>query len=156
MKLYFCLMALVLAACANTAAACSCMLRSDKLEDQIQDPYGLAIAVIQAEAIEVKTSNYDAPSKAFPGRTERRNEEQVTWRISRIWKGAYQASSTIETITSTACCMCGFSVRKGEAYILYLNGSAPFSLGICSPNKLLKEAHSDVEILSRLAANNGT
>ena len=156
MKLCFCLMALVLAACANTAAACSCTVRSDKLEDQIQDSYGFATSVVQAEAIEVKTSIYDAPSKAFPGHVERRNEEQVTWRISRIWKGTYQASSAIKTITNTACCVCGFSVRKGAVYVLYLIGSAPFSLSACSPNKSLNQAHSDVEILSRLAADSGT
>ena len=140
----------------NSALACSCTKPVNTLDEEIRIAFGLAAAVVQAEAVEVVGNGIDPHTgkpepNYFPGHVE-----HVIWRISGVWKGSYEPGATFETVTKTECCTCGRAVQRGEVYLLYLGSRSPPALSICSSDKRLEDAAPDVVILNNLVHGAGT
>jgi len=137
----------------TAALGCSCAKPVMTLEEEIRRAFGFAAAIVQAQAIGVKDeSGISATHKGPPPPVQK---QRVTWQVTHAWKGSYEPSSTIESVTGGLYGGCGFTVKKGEVYILYLSGPMPFSLSTCGESKPLNEAAPEIIILDALANGAG-
>jgi len=67
----------------------------------------------------------------------------VTFAVSRVWKGA--STTMVALTTSNSGASCGFSFQRGVEYLVYAkNYNDQLSTGLCSGTKLLSQAQNDV------------
>ena len=135
----------------SPALGCSCTKPIMTLEEEIRRAFSSALTIVQAQAIAVKDEVVPAPKEAPP----LLQKQRVTWQITRTWKGSYEPRSTIESVTDGFYGACGVAVKKGDVYVLYLHGSLPFFLSICSESKPLKDAAQEIVILDALSSGAG-
>lgn len=126
------------------AAACSCVPSSNDLAREVREALKDASVVVQAEAVNTLVEKKDRHPY---GRAE---IQAVTWRVLTSWKGSYKTTDTLRTETGVQCCVCGLYVEKGERLILYLYGSEPFSVSICSIGGPGSDEKAQIKILNRL------
>ena len=71
---------------------------------------------------------------------------QVTFAISKVWKGTDQP--TIEVLTSASSASCGFEFVQGEEYLVYASESeGRLQTNLCSRTALLAMAGDDLAVL---------
>ena len=125
------------------------------MEKEILESFQSSTVIFQGEAIDVagKTKPSDLTDPSVNPSLQR---ERVKWRVQHAWKGGYAPGTIIETVTNTACCVCGLSVTQGTVYVVHLDGPLPQSISSCSATKPALEAGRDIEILNRIANGGGT
>lgn len=124
---------------ANEVLACSCArVSGDK--DAVERMFSFADEVFSVEV--VNTALVDSGRHPETQRAE--------LRVLQSWKGSSQPGKVVTTLTVTACCACGLSLKPGEQWLMFVRGQEPFSLSDCSSIPLSKAAQ-DISILDSLA-----
>lgn len=127
------------------AHACSCEPRSKDLQRAVTESWRNASVVVAAEALEATMHQGD--QKPF-GPSEM---QAVTWRVTQSWKGAHVPGESFDTDTVVQCCLCGRRVQKGDTFVLYLHGSAPYSISTCSMSGPTSGLQAQIRLLDKVA-----
>ena len=125
-------------------SACSCIIRSDNVESEIQREKHGSFAVVLARADKVTNDVSHLGSVS----------QKVLWTVRKSWKGPYKSGDALETNTRVECCMCGKSVDLEVSYLLFLGSS--LQLSTCSMSAPEEYAKQPIAILDAEAADAGT
>ena len=90
-----------------------------------------AAAVFEGEVTSIESRMLDHKGEQFVGAL------RVRFKVHRVWKGAHSPDAVVETSPDES--MCGYSFRRGVAYVVYAYpsdtpGNPPFTL-LCSRTK---------------------
>ena len=126
-----------------SAFACSCVEYRTP-EEAVVHAWNSATAVVAAEAFELT-------EKIEP--TERRDAyvQRTQWRVTQYWKGPHALGTVLSTEANVRCCLCGERVAVGEVHLLYLSGTDPYPLSMCSVGGPIEESRDQTPILDRLS-----
>lgn len=115
---------------ATELAACSCIPPGPPAEELEK-----AALVFAGEAVRVNPSGGEGPVT-------------VTFRASRVYKGAVKRTIVITTSGSSA--SCGYGFVSGESYLVYAHGTEDEPVvTICSRTNTLSAAKDDLEALGK-------
>lgn len=75
---------------------------------------------------------------------------EVRFKVLQSWKGV--GTNSVTVLTANICCICGYSFKVGERYLVYAYGSnedESFWTNICTRTKYLSEASKDLQSLGK-------
>ena len=101
-----------------------------------------------ADALASATAVFSGRVAALAGTVDAGGSDpvQVTFAISKVWKGTDQP--TIEVLTSASSASCGFEFVQGEEYLVYASESeGRLQTNLCSRTALLAMAGDDLAVL---------
>jgi hypothetical protein len=101
-----------------------------------------------ADALASATSVFSGRVAALSGAVDAGGSDpvQVTFAISKVWKGTDQP--TIEVLTPASSASCGFEFVQGEEYLVYASESeGQLQTNLCSRTALLAMADDDLAVL---------
>jgi hypothetical protein len=100
-------LAVILIASAENSFACSCVVKDEPLEKQIQNAFADSGAVFSGVVMAVEPAGEYAYS--------------VTIKTASVWKGEVMKEFTVTTARQSA--MCGYNFEVGKKYLVYANQS---------------------------------
>jgi hypothetical protein len=125
---------LAIAVATSPAWSCKCALPPPPKQALAQ-----SAAVFQAKVVKIEKG-----ARQF----------EVTFEITRTWKGTQGKSVTVVTASSGAACGCGF--KAGTSYLVYCHQSrkdgkptGPLRASLCSRTRLLASAQEDLKELGK-------
>ncbi|HEX5706242.1 MAG TPA: hypothetical protein VFX96_03030 [Pyrinomonadaceae bacterium] len=146
----------LLCASERAAHACSCLAPGPPREEAER-----ARAVFAGEVVEViAPAGEGAEKKSDKGEADcaresewqsagsGRDEVRVRFKVKLAWKNVTSGEVVVTTPASSAAC--GYSFRKGEAYVVYAYGGdegRELSTGLCSRTRPLSAADEDLREL---------
>jgi hypothetical protein len=101
-----------------------------------------------ADALASATAVFSGRVAALAGAVDAGGSDpvQVTFAISKVWKGTDQP--TIEVLTPASSASCGFEFVRGEEYLVYASESeGRLQTNLCSRTALLAIAGDDLAVL---------
>ena len=128
----------------SVAFACSCELPPrGKTEKQLiklarENSQTVFIGEVAEIILEKTTPGEDAPVA------------EVRFKVSKSWKGAAKETATV--FTANICCICGYTFKVGERYLVYTYNSSDGTklyTNICTRTKPLAEADKDLRVLGK-------
>ncbi len=139
--------AVVLSLFAGVATACSCVPSEDESPTaSIERAYRGSTSVVLATVVSVQ-NGYARDDPTLDSGLQR-----VHWRVAKRWKGGHAADTTFISESGWDGAACGYPVREGQTHLLYLDGKAPYSLGLCGMSAESTYLISHFVVLDRLAA----
>ncbi len=138
----------------STGIACSCIFEDLPLEESVSQSLSRVSSVVLAEAIHVKENEVRIPSDEPIAPGTDLGGDITQFEEIQTWKGVHGKS--FHTKINTTCCMCGYSFKEGEAYLLYLSGpdeEGYYSTNSCSRTRPRYGAEEEIDVLNQLAPN---
>ncbi len=138
----------------SVGIACSCMFEDLPLEESVGKSLSGASSVVLAKAIYVEENETRVPSDEPIAPGTDLGGDITQFEEIQSWKGVHGKS--FHTKINTMCCMCGYSFREGESYLLYLSGpdeEGYYSTSTCSRTRPRYGADEEIEVLNRLVPN---
>lgn len=123
--------------------ACSCVVPAPGVSvgQQVADAKRSATAIFEGRVVSIRYSEEkmnDTPVKAY-----------AMIQVERSWKG--RVTETVEVETANICCICGFTFKQGETYMIYSNSPDGKSLSVssCSRAQLIVGKNGDAKYLGK-------
>lgn len=123
--------------------ACSCVVPPPgvSVRQQVADAKGSATAIFEGRVVSIRYSEElmnDTPIKVY-----------AKIQVERSWKGP--VTETVEVETANICCICGYTFKEGEKYLIYSNSPEGKSLSVssCSRTQLIVGKNGDARYLGK-------
>lgn len=130
---------------ASPSNACSCLYQDASSPEVVREALDQADAVFLgvADSVEVQS----VPDGEYGPKIQ-----TTIFAIVDSWKG--EPSERISTRVNIQCCLCGFSFRPGQTYVVFAKKSddGSYSVSICSLTRTLAEADDILRLLNEFAA----
>ena len=129
----------------SVAFACSCDLLASfgKTEKQL-----IKLAREKSQTVFAGEVTEIILEQTIPG--EDAPVAEVRFKVLQSWKGA--TTKTLTVFTANICCICGYTFKVGERYIVYTyisDDDEKLWTNICTRTKPLSEAAKDLKVLGK-------
>lgn len=127
---------------ADSVSACSCVQPSSPSEELQKSS-----AVFMGTVVNIDSSRLQKAKRQI-GLGSSMDPVEVTFDVSKSWKGPKNKNITVKTARSSA--SCGYNFEQGKEYLVYANESDEgLNVSLCSRTSLASEAEEDVSKLGK-------